>query len=64
MYTIKEQKNIGHHARLKEKGRLFRYQAKLEGKFLSLCTCTRTLRANDPKNLRSRDVQCNNEESP
>ena len=45
MHTIIMQKNIGHHARLKENEHLFRYQAQLEGNYLH-CVCARaTLRA-------------------
>ena len=53
-------KNIGHHARLKENEHLFRYRAWLEGNFFR-CVLAR---ANDAKIVRSRDAQCNTEESP
>ena len=61
LYAIK---NKGHHARLKENEHLFRYRAYLEGDFFR-CLCARAnLRANDAKIVRSRDAQCNTEESP
>ena len=45
MYTIIMQKNIGHHARLKENKHLFRYCAKLEGNFFRCVGARANLRA-------------------
>ena len=53
-------KNIGHHARLKENEHLFRNRASLEGNFFRFVRA----RANDAKIVRSKDAQCNTEESP
>ena len=50
---------MGHYALLKEKEHLFRYR------FLSLCTCTRSMvLANEGKVARSTDKQSDTEESP
>ena len=60
MDTYYATKNISHHAHLKEHEHLFRYRAQLEGNFFR---CVRAS-ANDAKFVRSRDAQCNTEESP
>ena len=59
-----EIKSIGHHARLKEKEHLFRYRVYLEGNFFRCVRARVYLRANDAKSVRSKDAQCNTDESP
>ena len=44
MHTIIMQKNIGHHARLKENEHLFRYRAWLEGNFFRCVRARANLR--------------------
>ena len=49
----------------KRKGTFISLSSLARGKFLSLCTCTRSFaRANDKKIVRSRDARCNTYESP
>ena len=57
-------KNIGHHACLREKEHLFRYRAYFEGNLLRFVRARAHVRANDANSVRSRDAQCNTEESP
>ena len=57
-------KNVGHHARLREKELLFRCRALLVGNLLRFARARTHLRAYDAKIVRSRDAQCNTEESP
>ena len=49
---------------LRENEHLFRCRAQPEGKFSTLCTCTRSIvDANDAKIARSGDAQCNTKKS-
>ena len=65
MYTIIMQiKNIGHHARLREDDMYFAAEVSLREisfvVYVHALICAR----NDAKIVRSRDAQCNTEESP